>query len=68
MTGRFDVLFVPWDPILGRYGQIELRANIAPLTEPEADEMLADLSECVSDYRGQGAGVISVRKVESGAG
>lgn len=59
----FDVLVLPWDPICGKFGKVETRANREPLTEKEADEMVAELLPCVDDYRGQGQTLHGVRKV-----
>jgi hypothetical protein len=59
---KFDVLVRSWNPILGKYGKVEERANVEPLTEPEADFMVAELLPCVDYYRGQGQTLHSVRK------
>lgn len=60
---RFDVFVRVWDPICNRFGRAETLANVAPLTECEADEMAALLALCVDDYRGQGMTIHGVRKV-----
>ncbi len=60
----FDVLIRVWDPIMGKFGKIETPANREPLTEPEADAIVAELLPCVDDYRGQGMTLHGVRKVE----
>ena len=58
----FDVLIRVWDPIRSKLGKVEERANREPLTEPEADAMVADLLPCVDDYQGQGQTLHGVRK------
>lgn len=59
---KFDVLVRHWNPILGKFGKVEERANTVPLTEPEADAMVVELLPCVDTYQGQGQTLHSVRK------
>jgi hypothetical protein len=61
----YDVLVRPWDPICGKFGKVEERANHEPLTELEAAAMLAELLPCVDDYRGQGQTLHGVRMVKA---
>lgn len=58
----YDVLVRSWNPILGKFGRVEERANTEPLTVAEADAMVEDLLPCVDTYRGQGQSIHSVRK------
>lgn len=60
----FNVLIRVWDPIRSKLGRVEDRANSEPLTEPEADAMIAELLPCVDDYHGQGMTLHGVRKIE----
>jgi hypothetical protein len=62
LTMRFDVLVRHWNPILGKFGKVEERANTEPLTETEADAMVSLLAPCVDHYHGQGQTLHSVRK------
>jgi hypothetical protein len=62
---KFDVLIRVWDPTLGKFGRVESKANREPLTEPEADEIVRELTPCVDDYHGQGQTLHGVRKVRS---
>jgi len=64
VTPVFDVLVRPWNPTCNKGGLVEERANIEPLTEAEADAMLAELTPCVDDYHGQGQTLHGVRKVQ----
>lgn len=60
-VATYNVLCRFWDPICGKFGKTEELANISPLSRDEADAMFADLQPCLSDYRGQGQGLLALR-------